>query len=766
MHSIRWRHWLIAGWLLAPMAFAQQPQTRETRIGFVYPAGGRPGTTFTITVGGQYLEATTNAFVSGTGVRAVVLDQSENLSPKQVNDLRERQDQLRKEKKTPDVTRELLEIAKKLDLYQKRRATPAIGERVTLQITIAPDAEPGDRELRLLSRAGLSNPLVFQVGQLPEFAKQNPPETDLTVRREQRYGEIKAVPPTETAITIPATINGQILQGGVDRFRFTAKQGQSLVIAAAARKLIPYLADAVPGWFQAVLTLYDAQGKELAYDDDYRFHPDPVLFYKIPTDGDYILEIKDSLYRGRDDFVYRITVGELPFVTGIFPLGAKAGGPVQLELRGWNLPFATMSLNIHPTARGYFPFTVRHNNLISQPIPLMVDTLPERFEQEPNNLRPHAQPVTLPVIINGRIHQPGDTDIFRFEGRVGETIVAEIHARRLDSPLDSLLKFLDANGKEIAVNDDYEDKSTGLNTHHADSYLRATLPATSRYYVQITDTQGQGSHDHAYRLRLSTPRPDFALRVVPSSLTVRGSNSTVPLTLFALRQDGYTNAITVTLKDAPKDFTLTGATIPAGADKITATLTVSRSFTNETLNLQLEGRALILNQEVIRPVIPADDMMQAFIYRHLVPAKELKIAFVGRAASSRNASSRSEATPGERLQQLLQAVAPREPVRLPAGGTTRLELKFPPFPRLDQLQFALKDPPEGITIQSAQLTANQTALVLQSDAAKVKPGQKGNLIITVLAPRPNPPATPEKTGRPPLFPAGTLPAIGYEIIAP
>ena len=108
-----------------------------------------------------------------------------------------------------------------------------------------------------------------------------------------------------------------------DRYRFQARKGQQLVVAVSARELIPYLADAVPGWFQATLALYDAQGKELAYDDHYRFHPDPVLFYEIPADGQYTLEIHDALYRGREDFVYRIAMGELPFVTSIFPLGGR-----------------------------------------------------------------------------------------------------------------------------------------------------------------------------------------------------------------------------------------------------------------------------------------------------------------------------------------------------------------------------------------------------------------------------------------------------------
>ena len=51
-----------------------------------------------------------------------------------------------------------------------------------------------------------------------------------------------------------------------------------------------------------------------------------------------MIEIKDSIYRGREDFVYRITVGELPFVTSVFPLGGPAGTPPKVELKGWNLP--------------------------------------------------------------------------------------------------------------------------------------------------------------------------------------------------------------------------------------------------------------------------------------------------------------------------------------------------------------------------------------------------------------------------------------------
>ncbi len=139
-------------------------------------------------------------------------------------------------------------------------------------------------------------------------------------------------PPTD--IKLPVVVNGQMMPGTSDRYRFQAKKGQHLVIAADARELIPYVSDAVPGWFQADIALRDAQGKLLASADHFLFHPDPLLHYEIPGDGDYVAEIHDSIYRGREDFVYRMALGELPVITSIFPLGEQGGtrtcGPDRL----------------------------------------------------------------------------------------------------------------------------------------------------------------------------------------------------------------------------------------------------------------------------------------------------------------------------------------------------------------------------------------------------------------------------------------------------
>jgi len=83
--------------------------------------------------------------------------------------------------------------------------------------------------------------------------------------------------------------------------------------------------------------------------------------------------------------------------------------------------------------------------------------------------------------VNGRIDQPGDVDVFSFEGRAGTEIVAEVMARRLNSPLDSVLRLTDTTGKQIAFNDDFEDKGAGLETHHAIPIFASHSPRTALF---------------------------------------------------------------------------------------------------------------------------------------------------------------------------------------------------------------------------------------------------------------------------------------------
>ena len=747
-----------------------QPTTPH--VGYVFPAGGRQGSVVQVAIGGQYLNNATNAYVSGSGVQATFVEYSRPMTQKEFNDLREKVKELQerrtaavrsgrrgRQEGTPSATnvvwtaaddKMIADIRQKLFLFAPRRnQNPAIAETVTLRVMLATNAEVGEREIRLATPTGLSNPLRFWVGQLPEFAKREARSVpdEATFRQLRLNNEPKAVAPTETTITLPAIVNGQILPGGVDRYRFQASKGLHLVVAASARELIPYLADAVPGWFQAALALYDAKGHELERADHYLFHQDPVLHCEIPKDGEYVVEIRDSIYRGREDFVYRILLGELPYVTSVFPLGGPAGAQTTVELKGWNLP--VLSLTQTNDEPGVYPLALHEEDGIINRLPFAVDSLPESLEREPNNTVAAAQSVTLPIVINGRIDQPGDWDLFRFEGHAGDAVVAEVNARRLDSPLDSVLKLTDAAGTQLAYNDDHEDKGAGLDTHYADSYIATTLPADGTYYIHLGDAQHQGGPEFAYRLRISPPRPDFALRVVPASLSVRGGAS-APLTVYALRRDGFTNEISLDLVDAPKGFKLMGAKVPPNQDQLRVTLQAPPAPTDEPVRLTVEGRAFIQGHPVTHLAVPAEDMMQAFAYRHLVPAKEMDVAVSGRF-----------------MNRMPVRILSATPVRIPAGGTARVLISAPGSAFANRVRLELSEPPDGIALGSVSPTSEGTEIELSSDSAKAKPGLKGNLILNIMpgqalvAAKKN-----KKQGNQPRAAVGTLPAIAFEIVPP
>ncbi len=753
MKLSRWYAMPVVATLLAVVSAAQAQQFTP-HIGYVFPAGGRQGTTCDVTVGGQYLGTIANAHVSGAGVQAAFVEFSRPMSQKEFTDLREKVQELQQKKDKDAATfKEMADIrAKIMKNPPNRQANQAIVETVTVKITIAADAEPGQREIRLAGPAGLTNPLVFYVGQLPEFSETpvkaaNPDMERFKAKAGKQEAPAPAAKP-EMTVTLPAAVNGQINPGAVHRYRFVAHKGQRLVAAASARELIPYLADAVPGWFQATLTLYDAKGKEVAYADRNLFRPDPILCYEVTQDGEYVLEIRDSIYRGREDFVYRITLGELPFITSIFPLGGPAGAETAVEVKGWNLPVTTLTMDAKDKGAGIYSLSTRKDERISNLVPFAVDTLPECLKKGPNHDTASAQPVTLPIIVNGRVDRPDEWDVFRFEGRAGDEVVAEVYARRLDSPLDSVLKLTDAAGKQLAFNDDHEDKASALNTHHADSWLFATLPANGTYYLYLGDAQHKGGPEYAYRLRISPPQPDFALRTVPASISVRGG-ATIPLTVYALRKDKFAGEIALSLKNAPKGFVLSGARVPGNQDQVRLTLTAPPTVVAEPLSLCLEGRATIQGKEVRHAAVPAEDMMQAFAYRHLVPAKDLEIVVSGRYMS-----------------KMPLRIVGDAPVKIPAGGTARIQVEGGAFAFLDKVQLELSEPPEGIAIKNVSAARGGAEIVLQCDAAKAKPGLQGNLIVNAFASMPDTAGKAKAGAGQRRAPMGTLPAIPFEVVTP
>ena len=773
-----------------------QTASKAPHIGYIFPAGGRQGTTFAVIIGGQFLGGAADADMSGEGIHAEVIEHFRplrNLSAEQRAALHEKflgliyarvaeldeqglleddaiwghldrmSNRGRNEKAAASQPalpqnmpshallydleskslRQLLHVRYMLQQFKKGQRNPQIAETVLVEITIDRDAPPGTRELRLRTRQGLTNPMAFVVGVLPEI---NESEAD--------DSKIAEFLPTESPLELPILINGQIMPGDVDRFRFIAKEGQRLVIETSARQLVPYLADAVPGWFQATLTLFDEVGDEIAFVDDYRFNPDPVFRFDVPADGEYQLEIRDSIYRGREDFVYRISIGERPFVTSIFPLGCCTGQKRFVSAKGWNLCADRLFIDgqSDPTV-GIRQKPLGQGKTASNPVTYDVNALRAKAEVEPNDNVEDAQKVLLPRIVDGCIQMPGDVDVFRFKGRAGDEIVIETIARRLRSPLDSLVRLIDEHGNVLGWNDDVSERKEGflhtdmgVLTHHADSYLRAFLPDDGMYYVQASDAQGKGGEAYAYRLRISPPRPSFELRATPSSVNMRAGLA-APIQVYALRKDGFSGEIEIAISGESHGFSLGGAKVPAGKDSVRITLVAPRRPPpNGPVVLTLVGRAAIAMQEVVRPVVPSEDMMQAFLFRHLTPSQEFMVSVCG----------------GGRLARNIQ-LTDRTPIRLRPGGTRRVHFDVPPHPKLNEISLTLDQPPQSITLSNVSVVEGGIEFDL-SASEDVPLGLADNLIIAVSREVERKGKGEEGKTKTELVPLGYLPAIPIKVV--
>ena len=81
-----------------------------------------------------------------------------------------------------------------------------------------------------------------------------------------------------------------------DWFKFKAKKGQRFAVRLYGRKLRSPL--------DSVMYIYDAT-KRLASNDD-SGGPDSYFAWTVPADGEYYLQVRDHLYNGGPDYVYRV----------------------------------------------------------------------------------------------------------------------------------------------------------------------------------------------------------------------------------------------------------------------------------------------------------------------------------------------------------------------------------------------------------------------------------------------------------------------------
>ena len=104
---------------LVSAARAQQPP----HVGYVYPAGGRQGTQFKVTLGGRFLDGVDKCYVSGPGVKAGCWSTSGRCRKRSSTTCREKLQELQKRRPYDAATqREIARIRQKLASFIRAAA--------------------------------------------------------------------------------------------------------------------------------------------------------------------------------------------------------------------------------------------------------------------------------------------------------------------------------------------------------------------------------------------------------------------------------------------------------------------------------------------------------------------------------------------------------------------------------------------------------------------------------------------------------------------
>jgi len=108
------------------------------------------------------------------------------------------------------------------------------------------------------------------------------------------------------------------------------------------------------------------------------------------------------------------------------------------------------------------------------------------------------------------------------------------------------------------------------------------------------------------------------------------------------------------------------------------------------------------------------------------------------------------------------------PVKIPVGGTVTIKVFAPMFTFAPNIQLELSDPPDGITVKKITPTREGRDIVIATDASKVKPGQKGNLIISAIGENRSAfgkgKAPPQQQQQQRRVPFTALPAIPFDVV--
>lgn len=431
------------------------------------------------------------------------------------------------------------------------QAQPPLPREVPARITIPAEVPPGPIRWQAANANGGSNVGTFVVGDVAEFIEPDYPAAPLDLS------------------ALPVAVSGRISKiTEIDAYRFTVPDSGLVGCKLDDRLGQP---------FYGVLSVYDAAGKLVADDADTTGSGATVMF-AAGAGASYTARVHDAEFGGDRGFVYRLAIARGPQVAATLPLVVQPGFSGNVEFIGWGLASGKLqlesvshSVNVPADAKGEtfsFAFDTPAGRAAAEL------TLGEGSDTaEPAAAELAARQLAAPAAIAGVLDtlDPSSkmpVDRYQFIAKKGDSLRLHVAAGRL-SPVDPSLVVVAADGKEVARNDDLPGDT--------DAAVDFKAPADGVYDVLISDVSGvTPSRASTYRLVVENPAAvaDFSLQL-PVGLDVPLA-AKANLAVKVSRRGSWKAPIALRLEGLPEGVTpAADAAIPEGKNDLNLELTAS-----------------------------------------------------------------------------------------------------------------------------------------------------------------------------------------------
>jgi hypothetical protein len=442
--------------------------------------------------------------------------------------------------------------------------------KVRVKIELPADCPAGLHTIRVATKHGVSNLRPFVVDELPAV-----PEVETNRTKD-----------TAQAMTTPAVVTGRTDVEASDFFKVKVNAGQTLTFEVIARRIGSPL--------DPIVVLHDAKTKrelvDLYADDTPGLQSDCRLTHKFKDAGEFLVEVRDTTYKGGADYHYRLRIGDFPGVTTAFPVAAQRGQTATIAFAGPNTADIQSVSVKAPTDPGLAAVYAAPKWSVGQsgwPVPVRLSDHPEAIEVEPNNDAAKANKLPVPGGVSGRFEKSGDLDHFAVACKKGVKYAASAMTFEINSPSEVLVRVLDAKGAEVGRS----------NPALPSARVEFTPAADGDYVVACEQLNYLSGPNEIYHLTVQPVTADFSIVLALDRCEApAGSGTAVMATVNRL--NGYAGPVELSIAG---DAALSGkTTLPAGQTIAFVPVLVKAGTKPGAIPFRVQGKATVDGKDVVR----------------------------------------------------------------------------------------------------------------------------------------------------------------------